>query len=132
MRHYQCSADTPVCESSAVRPSISVPSRSAKRPTNVALDRHIVFIIHQQRNDRAKSLDLLANPDDFKFFLADNLVDIPHGRPPKGWLGWQRAYKKRVPEARQKRTQKSGPIPGATIQRGRKAGSQGRLCKMSF
>jgi hypothetical protein len=27
---------------------------------------------------------------------------------------------------------KSGPISGATVQRGRKAGSQGRLCKVSF
>src|ERR1700745_3121481 len=29
-------------------------------------------------------------------------------------------------------SKKSGPISGATVQRGRKAGSQGRLCKVSF
>jgi hypothetical protein len=76
-----------------------------------AVNWDVVVFIRQQRQDRAKRLNLLANPEDLKFFFADNLADVPHRRPPRV-LGWQGAYKKRVPAGAKSANKKAAPLLG--------------------
>jgi len=109
---------------------------SAQRRVSSRVDRNIVrvIIIGQKRETGAQSFDFLTDPEDVEFLLVDHLVYVPHGDLSKHQLECPKAYKNRGPLALEKNGQhkKSGPISGATIQRGRKAGSQGRLCKVSF